>query len=135
MKSMPLIQKYMTSMPHTIGADQTIKTAKKMMSEYGIRHLPVLKGSELVGLLSDRDVSLAGNFEGSADTKVDDVMMTMTYSVKPDAPLNHVASEMAERKYGSAIVKQENGKIVGIFTAVDALRVLSDVLTEHYRPT
>ncbi len=40
---------------------------------------------------------------------------------------------MAEHKHGSAIVQQENGKVVGIFTAIDGLRVLADVLKEHYK--
>lgn len=103
------------------------------MSELHIRHLPVLQGGKLVGVLTERDVNLASSLMGAADMKVDDVMMPMTYTVRPDAPLNRVVAEMAERKYGSAIVQQENGKVVGIFTAVDGLRCLADVLREHYR--
>lgn len=120
-------------MPHTIGADISLKKAKAMMSELHIRHLPVLQGGKLVGVLTERDVNLASSLMGAADMKVDDVMMPMTYTVRPDAPLNRVVAEMAERKYGSAIVQQENGKVVGIFTAVDGLRCLADVLREHYR--
>lgn len=133
MKLMPSIQKVMTAMPHTIGADISLKKAKAMMSELHIRHLPVLQGGKLVGVLTERDVNLASSLMGAADMKVDDVMMPMTYTVRPDAPLNRVVAEMAERKYGSAIVQQENGKVVGIFTAVDGLRCLADVLREHYR--
>jgi acetoin utilization protein AcuB len=133
MKSMPLVQKVMTAMPHTIGADIPLKKAKSMMSDYHIRHLPVLEGGQLVGILTERDIALASSFEGAAELKVEDVMMSMTYTVRPEASLDAVVAEMAERKYGSALVQQENGKVVGIFTAVDALRVLSEVLREHYK--
>lgn len=133
MKSMPLIQKVMTAMPHTVGADIPLKKAKAMMSEFHIRHLPVLEGGKLIGILSDRDINLASSFQGAAELKVDDVMMPMTYVVRPEGRLDTVVSEMAEHKYGSAIVQQENGKVVGIFTAVDGLRVLADVLKEHYK--
>lgn len=130
---MPLIQKVMTTMPHTVGADIPLKSAKAMMSEYHIRHLPVLEGGKLVGILTERDIHLASSFQGAAEMKVDNVMMPMTYTVRPETPLNTVVTEMAEHKYGSAVVQQENGKVVGIFTAVDGLRVLSDVLREHYK--
>lgn len=130
---MPLVQKFMTAMPHTVGADIPLKKAKAMMSEFHIRHLPVLNGGALVGILTERDISLAASFQGADEMKVDDVMMPTTYTVRPEAALNTVVAEMAEHKYGCAVVQQENGKVVGIFTAVDGLRVLSDVLSEHYK--
>ena len=133
MKTIPQIQKVMTAMPHTIGSDQTLSVAKEMMSEHGIRHLPVLNGSRLVGLLSDRDIAVASSFKGSSEMKVDDVMMSMAYVVKPEAPLNEVVSKMAANKYGSVVVQQDNGKVVGIFTSVDALRYLSEVLEKNYK--
>jgi acetoin utilization protein AcuB len=56
------------------------------------------------------------------------------YTVKPATPLDAVVTEMSEHKLGCAIVIQDNGKVVGIFTAVDGLRVLSEVLQQNYRP-
>jgi acetoin utilization protein AcuB len=133
MKAMPLIQKFMTAMPHTVGHDIPLKKAKAMMKDYQIRHLPVLDGGKLVGMLTERDMNLASSFQGSAELTAENVMMPMTYVVRPDSPLNEVAMEMSEKKYGSAVVQQENGKVVGIFTAVDALRVLADLLHENYK--
>ena len=40
---------------------------------------------------------------------------------------------MAEHKYGCAIVRQKNGKVVGIFTLTDGMRVLSDTLKANYK--
>ncbi len=133
MKQMPLIQKYMTAMPHTIGPKISIQVAQNLMREHHIRHLPVLDAGELVGVITDRDVKLASAFADAHRLTVDEVMSQDPYSVLPESPLNQVVAEMAEKKFGCAIIQQSNGKIVGIFTAVDALRVFSDTLNEFYK--
>lgn len=133
MKQMPKIEKVMTFMPHTIGHDIRISNAIDLMREHRIRHLPVLDGGKLVGVLTDRDIKVASSFEGSGELRVDDVMMPDPYCVNHDAQLDEVVQEMAEHKYGCVVVRQENGKIVGIFTAVDAMRTLSDLLRQSYK--
>jgi acetoin utilization protein AcuB len=131
---MPMIEKFMTVMPYTIEQEMTIKTAMKMMRDHQVRHLPVQQGGNLTGVLSDRDVKLAGSLSfSSADLKVEEVMTPSPYTVTPQTPVDRVVFEMAEHKYGCAIVRQENGKVVGIFTAVDGLRVLGEILQKHYR--
>ena len=52
----PTIDQFMTRAPHTIGYHQTLATAHRMMRELSIRHLPVLDGGKLVGILSQRDL-------------------------------------------------------------------------------
>lgn len=133
MKQMPHIHKFMTAMPHTTERQISIKKALELMRRYAIRHLPVLEGSELVGVITDRDVKLAASFKGADEMTVDDVMTPDPFAVIPEAPLDQVVQEMAERKYGCAIVRQNNGKVVGLFTATDALRVFSDVLKTSYK--
>lgn len=130
---MPKIQKVMTTMPHTIGSDIPISKALSMMREHNIRHLPVQQGGELVGILSDRDLKLATSFSGPDELKVEDVMMPDPYVADPAAPLDQVVARMAERKLGCTIIKQTNGKVVGILTDNDALRVLAEVLRENYK--
>lgn len=128
-KPIPSIQKYMTTTPHTIGSDQSIARAAAVMSEHHIRHLPVLRGGRLLGVLSDRDVKLIEGFRDVDATKtaVEEAMTELPYTVAPDAPLDEVASTMAEKKLGSAVIMQ-NHKVVGIFTTVDACQALSDLL-------
>ncbi len=133
MKQMPKIEKVMTMMPHTIGRELDMKTAIDMMREHRIRHLPVLDGGKLVGVITDRDIKVASSFEGSDELKVEDVMMPDPYCVNHDAALDTVVEEMAEHKYGCVVVRQENKKIVGIFTAVDALRTMSDLLRQSFK--
>ncbi len=129
-KVIPAIQKYMTTAPHSIGKDQTLATAEKIMSQYGIRHLPVLDGNKLLGIISDRDVKFLETFKDVDPTKVtlDSMYIEKVFSVEPDARLDEVCDVMAENKYGSAVV-MSNNKLVGIFTTTDACRYLASLLT------
>lgn len=133
MKAMPKIQKVMTAMPHTIGSDIPIKQAMEIMRNFHIRHLPVQSGGDLVGVISDRDIQLARSFQGTGELTVDDVMTPDPYVVQPEAELDEVVLNMAEHKYGCAIVRQSNGKVVGILTDNDGLRILGDTLRSHYK--
>lgn len=131
-KSIPTIQKYMTTNPHSIGRDQTLATAEKMMHTHNIRHLPVLEGGKLVGIISDRDVKFVEAFKDVDPTKVklDSVAIDHVFTVEPDARLDEVCDVMAEKKYGSAVV-MSNDRLVGIFTWVDALRATSELLNSR----
>ncbi|MBN9165136.1 MAG: CBS domain-containing protein [Myxococcales bacterium 68-20] len=128
-KPIPTIQKYMTTSPHSIGLEQTLARAHAVMREHGIRHLPVLHGQKLMGLVTERDLRLVESLPDVDPTKVsvEEAMSTVVYSVGPDQPLDEVVATMAEHKYGSAVVMQ-NGKVVGIFTTVDVCRALAELL-------
>ena len=133
-KPVPPIFKYMTTSPHTIGVEQTIAVAAKMMADYKIRHLPVLHGGKVVGLISQRDVSVIETLK-DVDPKVvtvEDAMSSSPYVTEADTPVTQVAATMAEHKYGSAIVVQHE-KVVGMFTTVDACRVLAEVFDTRLR--
>jgi acetoin utilization protein AcuB len=119
------IAEYMTPVPHTVGSEQTITFAQKLMEKHGIRHLPVLHGGELYGIVSDRDLGLiAGLNEVNPDkTTVEEAMTQEAYTVSKDTPLFTVLEQMLEHKYGSSIII-EGIKIIGIFTTHDALKLL-----------
>lgn len=126
--------KFMTVMPHSIGSDQTIETAHKMMSENKIRHLPVMKGGQISGVISDRDLKLAMSIRGveSSKTTVDEIASSEVFLVKPESKLDDVSKMMAEKKIGSVLVV-DNHRLVGIFTTTDALKALNELL--HSRLT
>jgi len=128
-KAIPHIDKYMTSSPHSVGRDQKLLQAHKLMREHHIRHLPVLHGGRLVGVLSDRDLHLIETLRDvdPARVLVEEAMTTDVYSVSPKAMLDEVVREMAGHKYGCAVV-EDNGKVVGVFTTVDALRAFAELL-------
>jgi acetoin utilization protein AcuB len=57
-KSIPQVQKYMTTDIQTIGDEQPMSVAHRMMREQRIRHLPVLHQGRVVGIVTDRDLHL-----------------------------------------------------------------------------
>lgn len=128
-KPIPQISKYMSVGPHTIGQDQTLAVAHDMMRTHKIRHLPVLDGGKLVGMLSERDLALIETLRDVDASKVQvaDAMSQQVYWVSPTAPLDEVTGEMAEHKYGCAVV-MDNHKVVGVFTTVDGLVALHELL-------
>ncbi len=128
-KAIPTIQKYMTTAPHSIGTEQTLAHAHEVLRTHHIRHLPVLQGGKLVGMLTQRDLALVETLKDvdPQAVKVEDAMSNEVYTVAPDAPLDEVVQEMAEKKYGSAVVVS-NHKVVGIFTTVDVCTALADLL-------
>ena len=121
----------MTLAPYTVGRDQPLTVAQAMLHDHHIRHLPVLEGGRLVGVISERDIALVesmGDLVPGTPT-VDDAMSPEVYVVAPDASLAEVASRMSEHALGSAVVEEE-GRVVGVFTTVDALRALSLCLAD-----
>lgn len=130
------IRRFMTPFPYSIQAHATLQEAQARMAEDGVRHLPVMRDDRLVGLLSDRDLKLAFGIKGldPRAVLVIDACHEGPYVVDPDAPLSEVAAVMAERHYGSAIVC-EQGRVVGIFTTVDACRALTAFIDAWARHT
>ena len=123
------IAERMTRNPHLIGAEQSIATAHQLMRTNGIRHLPVLHGGKLVGVVSQRDLHFIETLRdvNPETVSVEEAMTQDVFAVSPRTPLKEIVSEMAERKLGSAVVV-EGQKIVGVFTTIDALDTLAGIL-------
>ena len=122
-KSIPEIKKFMTYNPITIQSSKTISEAQSIMKGEKIRHLPVVDEGKIVGIISDRDVSLLLGLVLSTpqSIKVRDILHSTVFSVHPDTLIDQVVDEMASKHYGCALV-EDNGKLVGIFTHGDFAR-------------
>jgi len=122
------IREFMTVSPHTIAIERTLSDAHKLMREHGIRHLPVLEGGRLVGMVSQRDLHLLETLRdvNPAEIRVEEAMSQDVLEVDPAASLARVARVMGKRKLGSAVVTH-GGEIVGIFSTVDALFALATI--------
>jgi acetoin utilization protein AcuB len=129
MKPIPLVTKYMTAAPHSIGADQSLATARDFMKSHGVRHLPVMQSGKLKGILSDRDLKMAMGFEGVNPliTRVEEIALEDAYTVSSSAKLDEVVATMADKRIGSALIL-DHDHLVGIFTATDAMKALADLL-------
>jgi acetoin utilization protein AcuB len=128
----PTIGEVMTTNPLTIGSEQTVGAAKKIMADHAIRHLPVLHGGRLYGIVSDRDLKLVEAVDGSRaeGVKLSEVCVGEVYTVRQGFSLADVAGRMADDALGSAVVEDDRGHVIGIVTSVDMCRVLSSMLKE-----
>ena len=119
----------MSPSPHTIGATQPLRVAREIMQAQKIRHLPVLADGILVGVLSQRDLDVALAMPGVEANKipVEDVMTPEPFAISPESSLEWVVMEMARRRCGSVVVV-DGRKVVGVFTTVDALHALEELL-------
>jgi acetoin utilization protein AcuB len=110
----------------TIAPDADIATARSAMRIGGIRHLVVVDGRQVVGVVSDRD--LGGRLSPAASKRaagvtVADVMTTGVVSVKPETTVRQAANLLRGFVIGSLIV-QEGDKPVGIVTTTDLLDLI-----------
>ena len=108
------------------------------MREGGVRHLPVLQGARLVGILSDRDLrrpewvdeapDLAHPYELDDGLAVGDLMTHRPISVHTFESLEHATSLFLEHGFGSLPVLDKGGHLVGILTKIDLIRAFRDLL-------
>lgn len=120
----------MVESPHKVGRSMKIHQAMRLMEECEFRHLPVIDGGKLVGMVSQRDLKAALALPQSDTLQVEDVMKSPVYAVSQKTALRKVVRSMADKKIGSTVVLDTQGKVVGIFTTTDALNLLADLLEE-----
>jgi acetoin utilization protein AcuB len=124
-----VVDDFMTRTVHTIGTRSPLAEAHRIMNEHAIRHLPVLEGGRLVGVVSMRDLHLIETLKGvdPKEVAIEEAMSQDAYTVPPGTALLEVARTMAMHKYGSAVIARE-GHVEGIFTTIDALKALEALL-------
>jgi len=121
--------------PHvvTVTPQTTLSEAVRLTRQRGIRHLPVLEGGELVGIVSDRDLkramaSPATSLEAHELTSLLDrltmaeIMTRPVMTVAPPVPVEEAARVMVREKI-SALPVTEEGRLVGIVTETDVLEL------------
>lgn len=128
-KSSGPVRDFMVADPWTIDSKKTLAAAHRLMREKKIRHLPVLSSGDLAGVVSLRDLHLVETLKDVDPERVtvEEAMTPSPYTVDPDTPIAEVALKMAEYKLGSAIIVR-NGRVEGMFTTVDALKLLATLL-------
>ena len=122
------VEENMTEFPCVVEHDASVLLAMELMEQHKIRHLPVVKSGDVVGVVSERDLKQAEILSDSMTLVVSDVMTSKPYCVPVGTSLADVAREMANHKYGCAVIIGLKQRIVGIFTTTDGMRVLSQLL-------
>src|SRR5918997_3930775 len=123
----------------TLGPEASAAEAGRLCQELGVRHLPIVEGGRLVGLVSDRDlrdVSPPRGSGGERDTlgwvRLRDIMSTDLVTIAPLDTIEHAAREIYDRKIGCLPVVAD-GELVGIITSADMMRALIELVGAHGR--
>jgi acetoin utilization protein AcuB len=116
----------MTEDPMVLEPSATIAEAMEILASLEIRHLPVMRDKELVGMISERDVYRFADDDARRERSVATVMNTNVISVEPDASIPEVAAALVENRIGAVpVVDGHDGDVVGIVSYVDVLRDLA----------
>ena len=126
-----VIVDFMTADLVRIPGDAPIPGAHALMREANVRHLVVMNGTELLGVVSQRDLYVIETLAGAEPETavVEEAMSPDPYLVPPTASLAEVARTMLEKHCESALVV-DGREVLGIFTTSDALRALADLLAD-----
>jgi acetoin utilization protein AcuB len=134
---MLLVRDSMAKEVVTVRPETTAEEALALCRGNGIRHLPVLEGGWLVGIISDRDLRLATPALGDPDRalalgriRVADEMAKEVVTARPEDPIEEAAMEMYERKIGCLPVVGHDG-LVGIVTSSDVMRAFVRLVGAH----
>ncbi len=104
--------------PVTVGPDDTLETARRQMEVAHVRHLPVVDGERLVGMLSDRDL---GAYLGQlTHTRVHVAMVADPTTISPEVSTETAARLMLERRV-RALPVVEGERVIGILSSSDIL--------------
>jgi len=125
------VKDWMTPDPKTVEEDDPVKTAVTLVVENRIRHLPVVRGGTLVGIISDRDLkrampsvvagATAEEYQAfMEETPVEQAMTSNPISCAPDTDLIDLVREFCQKKVG-AVPVVEDGRLVGIVTQTDMM--------------
>jgi acetoin utilization protein AcuB len=119
----------MTPFPYAIGPKDSVAQAHTLMQEHGIHHLPVVENFHCMGLITLEAVQAAmAHAAPDRLPQVDQLSFSSVYRVDINQPLEQVLQHMVERSVSCAVILKAD-KVVGIFTGVDACRLLLELLS------
>ena len=133
-----LVRRKMKTDLVTVPKDERMTVAKKLLKEKNIRHLPVVDGKKLIGLVTNMDIRRA---EASPATSLEirelhylldkltvgEIMTRNVITISPEISLEEAAILLHDNKIGCLPVV-EDGNLVGILTENDVMEVLIEVM-------
>ena len=136
-----LVGSRMTPDPFTVTPRATIAEALRITRSQRIRHIPVVDGDRLAGLVTERDLRLAApavyeaigeELRQAINTKtVDQVMITQVITATPEMPIEDATKLLYENRIGCLPVMHDE-RLVGIITESDLLRALVELFGAHH---
>ena len=133
------VSRYMTQKLITATPDMSVKQAFLLMRTHRVRHIPVVEGEQLVGIISDRDLrrprwtehldDWTTYYQVNEDHTVADVMTRNPETVRASDDILRAVTILREHRYGALPVLNKDGELVGILSAQDLLGALEDFLS------
>lgn len=122
----------------TLSEDDSLEDARSCMERGRIRHLPVVRGDKLVGLVTHRDL-LAASFSLFAEVSRQEEhrlfsqipvteLMHDAVTAPPTMPVREAAKLLLENKFGCLPVVDDEGRLLGIVTEADFLKLAVKML-------
>ena len=121
---------FMTRELVTVNEADDLALAESMLRLGSIRHLPVVRHGQLVGLVTQRDLLRHSAERNPRLTTAGDVMTRDPEVVHPGTSLVRAARLMLERKFGCLPVVEDDCRLVGIITEADFVRFAADVVQD-----
>ncbi|MBW2023434.1 MAG: CBS domain-containing protein [Deltaproteobacteria bacterium] len=132
------VQNWMSSDLITVKEATPIIYVTKLMEENNIRHIPVTRNGQLVGLITEHEIKEAYPSKVTtmkaqelyyllAELKAKDVMRRNPVTIRPDETMEVAAVKMLEHRVTGLPVVSEKGKLVGMITQGDVFRVLISI--------
>jgi len=134
-----LVRDFMSAPATTLPSNSPLLEAALTMRRTGFRHLPVVEGEKLVGIITERDIhrfapSLLSRISQEEynsifeNTPLERVMTREPLTVTPATPITQAVAILSEKKLGCLPVV-DGTQLVGIITTSDMLELLSRILT------
>jgi len=134
------ISKYMTQKLITATPGMTVEQAFLLMRTHRVRHIPVVEGETLVGIISDRDLrrprwaehidDWTAYYQINDSHTVSDVMSRNPETVRASDHVLKAVKIFRERRYGALPVLNKDGDLIGILSAQDLLGALEEFLIQ-----
>jgi CBS domain-containing protein len=125
---MTLAAEPMTRKVVVVPPEIPLSSAWALMCRERFRHLPVVSGNALVGILSDRDILLRATMEGGKisvpDTPAGETLTPLPYVCEPHTDVCDLVRMMTEKKIDAVPVVDGADQLVGLVTSTDLLLLL-----------
>lgn len=120
---MQTIQEVMTRDVQTISTQDTVQRAAQLMDELNVGAIPVVDVGKLVGMVTDRDITVRSVAIGQdpASTRVNDVMSTDVRTCTVEQSVEDVLAQMADVQIRRVPVVDGNGQVIGIVSLGDVV--------------
>jgi CBS domain-containing membrane protein len=135
--AMLTVGELMTREVVTLEADDALIQVDDLLKRHHIRHVPVVHGRKLVGMVSHRDLIRAlarqASGTGAHPISIREVMTRDVETVEPHASAREAIEKLLDRRFGCLPVVDAQGDLVGIVTESDFMRLALRLLEEHER--